>query len=85
MSKPLNFFKLNTLILHIMHALQPKHLKISKKDEESLLRELNVSKTQLPKIKKEDLALPENCETGDIIKIERKEEENSFVYYRVVI
>jgi len=68
-----------------MHALQPKHSKISKKDEESLLKGLNVSKTQLPKIRKEDAALPENCETGDIIKIERKEEEDSFIYYRVVI
>ena len=68
-----------------MHILQPKHTKLNKKDSETILTELNISKTQLPKIKKEDRALPEGCEIGDIIKIERKEEENSFVYYRVVI
>jgi len=68
-----------------MHALQPKHSKISKKDEESLLKGLNVSKTQLPKIRKEDAALPENCETGDIIKKIERKEEDSFIYYRVVI
>jgi len=69
-----------------MHALQPKHTKISKKEEESLLKELNISKTQLPKIKKEDAALPEGTEVGDIIKIERKDEENNIsIYYRVVV
>jgi len=68
-----------------MHILQPKHAKLSKKDEETLLVELNISKTQLPKIKKEDPALPDNCEIGDIIKIERKEEDNVPIYYRVVI
>ena len=68
-----------------MHILQPKHTKLNKKDEETLLVELNISKTQLPKIKKEDPALPDNCEIGDIIKIERKEEDNVPIYYRVVI
>ena len=68
-----------------MHIFQPKHSKLSKKDEEILLAKLNISKTQLPKIKKEDPAIPENCEIGDIIKIERKEEDNTFEYFRVVI
>ena len=68
-----------------MHILQPKHSKLSKKDEETLLQELNISKTQLPKIKKEDTALPRDCAVGEIIKIERKEGEETFVYYRVVV
>ena len=68
-----------------MHILQPKHSKLNKKDEEILLTKLNISKTQLPKIKQTDPALPENCEIGDIIKIDRKEDENVFTYYRVVI
>lgn len=68
-----------------MHILQPKHSKISKKDEEEILQKLNVSKTQLPKIRKEDTALPGGCETGDIIKVERKGDEESFLYYRVVV
>ncbi|MEM3074899.1 MAG: DNA-directed RNA polymerase subunit RpoH/Rpb5 C-terminal domain-containing protein [Candidatus Pacearchaeota archaeon] len=68
-----------------MHIFQPKHLKLSKKEEEQLLLKLNISKTQLPKIKKEDPALPDKCEIGDIIKIERKDNENTFEYFRVVI
>lgn len=68
-----------------MHILQPKHSKLNKKDEEALLTKLNISKTQLPKIKKEDPALPENSEVGDIIKIERKNEDKIVIYYRVVI
>ena len=68
-----------------MHILQPKHSKLSKKEEENLLLSLNISKTQLPKIKKEDPAVPSGVEIGDIIKIERKDESEIFVYYRVVI
>ena len=68
-----------------MHVLQPKHSKISKKEEESLLKDINISKTQLPKIKETDAALPEGSVVGDIIKIERKEDEETFVYYRTVI
>ena len=68
-----------------MHTLQPKHSKLSKKEEENLLLSLNISKTQLQKIKKEDPAVPSGVEIGDIIKIERKDESEIFVYYRVVI
>ena len=68
-----------------MHILQPKHTKLSEKDTEKLLHELNISKSQLPKISSEDAALPESCSVGDVIKIERKEEEDSFIYYRVVV
>lgn len=70
-----------------MHVLQPKHSKISKKEEETLLRELNISKTQLPKIKETDAALPEGSAIGDIIKIERKDKNTDeiFTYYRVVV
>jgi DNA-directed RNA polymerase subunit H len=68
-----------------MHILQPKHSKISKKEEQELLEKLNISKTQLPKIKKEDFAVPEDVEIGDVLKIERKEKEEINVFYRVVI
>jgi|TARA_Y100000310_G_scaffold338322_1_gene427642 DNA-directed RNA polymerase subunit H len=68
-----------------MHILQPKHTKLSKKDEDVVLAKLNISKTQLPKIKQDDPALPEGCEIGNVIKIDRKEDDNVFVYYRVVI
>ena len=68
-----------------MHIFQPKHVKLNKKDEEKLLVELNISKTQLPKIKKEDPAIQEGCEIGDVIKIERKEGDKIHNYYRVGI
>ena len=68
-----------------MHILQPKHLKLKEKEAQEVLEEFNVSKAQLPKILSNDPALPEGCEIGDIVKIERKEEEKVHTYYRVVI
>jgi len=68
-----------------MHILQPKHTKLSKKEAEELLEKLNVSKAQLPKILLSDAALPKDCAVGDIIKIERKEEDETNIYYRVVV
>ncbi|MBS3094976.1 DNA-directed RNA polymerase subunit H [Candidatus Pacearchaeota archaeon] len=68
-----------------MHNLQPKHTKISEKDAEEILKSLNISKPQLPKILINDAALPEGCALGDVIKVERKEEEKVNVFYRVVV
>jgi DNA-directed RNA polymerase subunit H len=68
-----------------MHILQPKHSKITEKEEEEILIKLNISKAQLPKILSTDPALPEGCSTGDIIKVQRKDENEVFTSYRVVI
>lgn len=68
-----------------MHIFQPKHSKLNKKEEQELLETLNISKTQLPKIKSTDPALPEGSVIGDIIKIERKDDDEINNYYRVVI
>jgi len=67
-----------------MHVLQPKHTKLSSTDTEKVLTEYNIALAQLPKIPKKDPALPEGCETGDVVKIERKG-DYAEVYYRVVI
>jgi len=64
-----------------MHILQPKHTKLTPKEAEKLLEEFNIASTQLPKISSKDPALPEGCETGNIVKISRPDEE----YFRVVI
>jgi len=64
-----------------MHVLQPKHAKLSSDEIEKVLKEHNIALAQLPKISKKDSALPEGCETGDVVKISRVDE----VYYRVVI
>jgi len=68
-----------------MHILQPKHSKLNEKEVEELLSKLNVSKAQLPKILSTDPALPEDCIVGDIIKIERREEDKTHIYFRVVV
>jgi len=68
-----------------MHILQPKHSKLSEKDSEELLKKMNISKAQLPKILFSDSALPEGCNIGDIIKIERKQEGKINLYFRVVV
>ncbi len=68
-----------------MHILQPKHTKLNEKESEEILAKLNVSRAQLPKISSKDSALPEGCEVGDIIKIERKEDKNINIYFRVVV
>ena len=68
-----------------MHILQPQHIKLKDEEVEKLISGLNISKIQLPKIKIDDIALPEDCKVGDVIKIERKDESgNVNLYYRVV-
>lgn len=68
-----------------MNILQSKHKKLSEKEAEELLTKFNISKSQLPKILSSDAALQEGCVVGDIIKIERKEEDKINLYYRVVV
>lgn len=69
-----------------MHIFQPKHSKLKSDEAVELLEKLNISRSQLPKIKKDDATLPEDAEAGDIIKIERKSEEGKPVfYYRIVV
>ncbi|MEK6872076.1 MAG: DNA-directed RNA polymerase subunit RpoH/Rpb5 C-terminal domain-containing protein [Nanoarchaeota archaeon] len=68
-----------------MHILQPKHVKLNHIDSEKLLTSLNISLTQLPKIRITDSALPHDCVIGDIIKIERNSVGGKpTVYYRVI-
>ncbi len=68
-----------------MHILQAKHTKLNEKETEELLSKLNISRTQLPKILSSDPALSEDCKVGDVIKIERKDEGELNLYYRVVV
>ena len=68
-----------------MHILQPKHTKLSSEEEEKILNKFNISKAQLPKIILGDIGLPEDCQIGNIIKIERKEENKTHLFYRVVV
>jgi DNA-directed RNA polymerase subunit H (RpoH/RPB5) len=68
-----------------MHILQPKHTKLNEKEAQELLKKYNISKSQLPKILITDSALPEGCNVGDVIKVERAEDDKINLYFRVVI
>jgi len=67
-----------------MHKLQPKHTKLKPEEAKKILEKYNLSLSQLPKIKATDPCVPENSVKGDILKIERKEEDKVIVYYRVI-
>lgn len=68
-----------------MHILQPKHTKLKADEVKQILEKYNISLSQLPKIRSSDKALPEGCAVGDVIKIERKEEDKVNTYFRVVV
>ena len=68
-----------------MHILQPKHFKLSEKEIQELLKKLNISKTQIPKMLLTDPGVPEGSIVGDVIKIERKEESKTSIYFRVLV
>jgi len=68
-----------------MHILQPKHIRLKSDEIKKLLNKYNISLSQLPKIRVDDPALPENCNVGDVIKIERKDGDKINIYYRVVV
>jgi DNA-directed RNA polymerase subunit H len=67
-----------------MHILQPKCSKLTQNEVDKLLTELNISLSQLPKIRIIDPALPEGCEVGEVIKIERNTDGKKAFYYRVI-
>ena len=69
------------------HTYVPKHIKMNDEEANEILKKLNISKKQLPKILKEDPAI-ENLDVkkGDIIKIIRKSlTTGEAEYYRGVI
>lgn len=72
---------------HTFHILQPKHILLKQDEAEKLLEKYNISLTQLPKIKITDPAIPEGANVGDVIRIERRDEEGGkpHVYFRLVI
>ena len=67
-----------------MHVLQPKHIKLKQEEVKTLLEKYNLSVSQLPKIKAADPCVPEGSQRGDVLKIERKEDDKTIVYHRVV-
>ncbi|MDO8564019.1 MAG: DNA-directed RNA polymerase subunit RpoH/Rpb5 C-terminal domain-containing protein [Nanoarchaeota archaeon] len=68
-----------------MHILQPKHTKLKPNEVKELLFKYNISIAQLPKIKVTDPILGEGFVSGEVVKIERKEDDKINIYYRVVV
>ncbi len=68
-----------------MYTLQPKHIKLKSDEIKQLLERYNISVSQLPKIKSEDPGLPEGCQTGDVVKVERTFRDKLRTYFRVVV
>jgi DNA-directed RNA polymerase subunit H (RpoH/RPB5) len=67
------------------HILQPKQTIIKAQEAEKILLKLNISLSQLPKIHLADAGLPKGAVVGDVVKIERKDDEGVHEYFRVVI
>ncbi|WP_436934549.1 DNA-directed RNA polymerase subunit H [Halovenus marina] len=68
------------------HELVPDHTVLDDADLEGVLEEYNIKKTDLPKIKRLDPALPDEAEVGDVVKIERDSRTTDrAVVYRLVV
>jgi len=68
------------------HELVPEHTLIDEEEVESMLTQYDVKRTDLPKIKRRDPALPDEAEPGDVIKIVRDSRTtDKAVSYRLVI
>lgn len=69
-----------------MHTLQPKHSRLKQEEIQKIISKYNISLSQLPKISKKDVCLPEDCQSGEVIRIERKNKEGEIQeYLRVVV
>ncbi len=69
------------------HELVPDHVLLDDPEEvEAVLTEYNVKKTDLPKIKRTDPALPDEAAVGDVVKIVRNSRTtDEAVVYRLVV
>jgi len=68
------------------HTLVPDHILIEDSEIDSVLEEYGLSRTDLPKIKYNDPALPDEASPGDVLKIVRDSRTaETSISYRLVI
>ncbi|SEO66016.1 DNA-directed RNA polymerase, subunit H [Halorientalis persicus] len=68
------------------HELVPEHNVLDDEDLEDVLQEYNIDRTDLPKIKRADPALPDGADVGDVIEIVRDSRTtDQAVVYRLVV
>jgi DNA-directed RNA polymerase subunit H len=68
------------------HELVPEHSVLDEDEVEAVLADYEIDRTELPKIKRKDPALPDDAEIGDVVKIVRDSRTtDESVVYRLVI
>ncbi|PAU85489.1 DNA-directed RNA polymerase subunit H [Halorubrum salipaludis] len=68
------------------HELVPDHVLLEPEEVDEVLAEYDVKRTNLPKIKRTDPALPDEAEVGDVVKITRNSRTTEeAVVYRLVV
>jgi len=68
------------------HELVPDHVLLDDDEVDEVLTEYDVKRTNLPKIKRTDPALPDEAEVGDVVKIVRNSRTTEeAVVYRLVV
>ncbi|WP_144927122.1 DNA-directed RNA polymerase subunit H [Halorubrum salsamenti] len=68
------------------HELVPDHVLLEPEEVDEVLAEYDVKRTNLPKIKRTDPALPDEADVGDVVKIVRNSRTTEeAVVYRLVV
>ncbi|WP_299236895.1 DNA-directed RNA polymerase subunit H [Natronomonas sp.] len=68
------------------HNQVPEHRVLDRDAVEDVLSEYDIRRTDLPKIKRRDAALPEDAEVGDVIEIVRDSRTtDEAIVYRLVV
>ncbi|NKE35174.1 DNA-directed RNA polymerase subunit H [Natronococcus sp. JC468] len=68
------------------HELVPEHTVLEEDVLEEVLSEYDIDRTDLPKIKRNDPALPDEAAVGDVVKIVRNSRTtDQAVVYRLVV
>ncbi|PSP39248.1 DNA-directed RNA polymerase subunit H [Halobacteriales archaeon SW_8_65_20] len=68
------------------HELVPEHSVVSDSELDDVLDEYDIERTDLPKIKRTDAAVPDDAEVGDVLEIVRDSRTTDrAVVYRLVI
>ena len=68
------------------HELVPEHSVLDDGAVETVLDEYKIERTDLPKIKRTDPALPDDADVGDVIEIVRNSRTTDrAVVYRLVV
>ncbi len=68
------------------HDLVPEHTVVEDSTVDGVLEEYDIAKTDLPKIKADDPALPDDASVGDVVRIVRDSRTaDQAVVYRLVV